>query len=98
MTARCVVGRCPGLQDKLYWRRVDSVFVTGIFHCFSKAKQPRWLPRRWVSLCGRETITSTGGQAIQRPTPVLRCGQCDGLEADRRGWDGSGTTTMDQVR
>lgn len=72
--------KLAGLRDKLYWREVH-----GRWHCFKKAGHPLY-----VSLCGRHERTRSGGQAISRPRPELRCGLCDGREMDRRGWTESG--------
>lgn len=76
-----------GLKDKLYWRRHPTVW-----HCF---KRPRG-ERVWTSLCGRAELTRTiGGSQIRRPPADLRCGRCDGLEMERRGWDVSGPVSDD---
>lgn len=71
-----------GFADKLYWRAGAS----GRWHCFKR----RAHDKGYISLCGRETREYAGGQAITRPVVWLRCGQCDGMEMDRRGWDESG--------
>lgn len=34
-----------------------------------------------MSLCGRSTITRSGGQSKQRPEALKRCARCDQLEA-----------------
>jgi hypothetical protein len=70
-----------GLTDKLYWRR-----ARGEWHCFKKLAQVRG----FISLCQRQEISSVRGQKISRPEAALRCGLCDGLEMERRGWQGSG--------
>jgi hypothetical protein len=70
-----------GLTDKLYWRK-----ARGEWHCFKKLAQVRG----FVSLCHRQEIPFVHGQKISRPEAPLRCGLCDGLEMERRGWDGSG--------
>ena len=70
-----------GLTDKLYWRR-----ARGEWHCFMKLGAIRG----FVSLCQRQEIALVRGQKISRPEALLRCGLCDGLEMERRGWDGSG--------
>lgn len=72
-----------GLRDKLYWRRVVTAW-----HCFKKLQGGGF-----ISLCYRHTIGKSGGQDIRRPSPLLRCGQCDGAEMRRRGWEESGTAT-----
>lgn len=73
-----------GWSDKLYWRRVGGYG----WHCFRrgvvKDKEPRF-----VSLCGRFKRERSGGQHIDRPEPIQRCGLCDGREAARRGHDES---------
>lgn len=85
-----------GFRDKLYWRFGASTLA----HCFKKSSELRngprgWVTLRvWVSLCGRATLTRSRGQAVERPEPRFRCGRCDGLEMERRGWDESGPTTM----
>jgi hypothetical protein len=70
-----------GLTDKLYWR-----IARGEWHCFKKLAQVRG----FVSLCRRREIALVLGQKISRPEAPLRCGVCDGLEMERRGWEGSG--------
>jgi hypothetical protein len=70
-----------GLTAKLYWRK-----ARGEWHCFRKLAQVRG----FVSLCERQEITSVRGQKISRPEAHLRCGVCDGLEKERRGWAFSG--------
>jgi hypothetical protein len=79
-----------GLVDKLYWRRVASGW-----HCFAPANNRR--PRLYESLCGRETLTRSGGQSITRPLPWLRCASCDGREMARRGWDEIGPETIPET-
>ena len=66
-----------GLRDKLYWRRTER----GPFHCFKKMSGGTY-----ISLCLRAEIPRSGGQAINRPIPALRCALCDTREARRRGW------------
>jgi hypothetical protein len=73
-------GTCSGLIDKLYWRETSP----GRFHCFTRGTD-----RKYHSLCGPHELTRIGGQACNRPRPVERCGRCDGLEAERRGWEES---------
>jgi hypothetical protein len=70
-----------GLTDKLYWRK-----ARGEWHCFKKLAQVRG----YVSLCQSREITAVRGQKISRPEAALRCGVCDGLEKERRGWAISG--------
>jgi hypothetical protein len=70
-----------GLTEKLYWRR-----SRGQWHCFKRLDQGRG----YISLCDRREISFVQGQKITRPEVHLRCGLCDGLEMERRGWDGSG--------
>ena len=76
MTAK----RGSGLTDKLYWRkpRFDR---RDLFHCFKRAAGGEY-----ISLCLRHEIPRSGGQAISRPRPELRCALCDTREAKRRGW------------
>jgi hypothetical protein len=71
----------PRLTDKLYWRK-----ARGEWHSFEKLAQVRG----YVSLCQRREIALVLGQQIARPEAALRCGACDGLEMERRGWEGSG--------
>lgn len=74
-----------GFKDKLYWRTISG----NVYHCYA------WMGRdaefkwdQWGALCGRLIIThKIGGQKIERPRPELRCGMCDVLEAERRGWE-----------
>jgi hypothetical protein len=80
---------CSGFKDKLYWR----VVANGIFHCFKRlAGAGGGRAVRCISLCQAYEIPRTGGQESRRPEPILRCGRCDGLEANRRGWNESGPT------
>ena len=74
-------GTPEGLTDKLYWRK-----ARGEWHCFRKLAQVRG----YISLCQGQEIRSVRGQKISRPEAALRCGVCDGLEMERRGWEGSG--------
>jgi hypothetical protein len=74
-------GTPDGLTDKLYWRR-----SRGEWHCFRKLPQVRG----YISLCQGREISFVQGQQIARPEAALRCGVCDGLEMERRGWEGSG--------
>ncbi len=74
-------GMPEGLTDKLYWRR-----ARGQWHCFKKLAQVR----RYISLCHRQEISSVRGQKISRPEAPLRCGLCDELEMEQRGWESSG--------
>lgn len=78
-----------GWIDKLYWRRRSE---REGFCCFKKTEGGKFR-----SLCGRSEITRTGGQKCERPKPVARCSRCDGLEAERRGWEESGPASTDQV-
>jgi hypothetical protein len=70
-----------GLPDKLYWRR-----SRGEWHYFKKLAQVRG----YVSLCQRREISFVQGQQIARPETELRCTECDGVEMELRGWEGSG--------
>jgi hypothetical protein len=70
-----------GLTDKLYWRK-----SRGEWHCFKKLAQVRG----YVSLCRRREISFVQGQQIARPEAHLRCSECDGVEMELRGWEGSG--------
>lgn len=79
-----VVGR--GLTDKLYWR------FTGRWHCFTRVEGGGY-----ISLCGNHSLKRSGGQSSRRPEPILRCGRCDNLEMDRRGWAESGPTLEPQL-
>ena len=74
-----------GFKDKLYWRR-----VAGFWHCFKKSRDPETGKRFYASLCGGHELDRSGGQALDRPAAVLRCGSCDGAEMHRRGWTESG--------
>jgi hypothetical protein len=47
-----------------------------------------------VSLCQRQEIAMVRGREISRPEAALRCGVCDGLEMERRGWKGSGPVSL----
>lgn len=67
-----------GLTDKLYWR-----VAGGSWHCFKKARGGNG----FESLCGRHQREKSGGQKTMRPHSHLRCGRCDGLEMERRGWE-----------
>jgi hypothetical protein len=78
-------GTPEGLTDKLYWRK-----ARGEWHCFRKLAQVRG----YISLCQRQEIRSVRGQKISRPEAALRCGVCDGLEMERRGWEGSGPVSL----
>lgn len=49
---------------------------------------------RYMSLCNAWYMERSGGQAIRRPIPLMRCGACDGAEMKRRGWDESGPATV----
>lgn len=81
-----------GLRDKLYWRNVG-----GDFHCFKRVEGGRGgTAARCISLCRREEISRSGGQASRRPEAILRCAICDGEEMKRRGWDESGPTLEPQ--
>ena len=77
-----------GLADKLYWRP-----LRGIWCCFRKVRNRGY----YVSLCGWRKRKRSGGQAARRPEAVLRCGRCDGLEIQRRGWEESGPVTERQI-
>jgi hypothetical protein len=70
-----------GLLEKLYWRKAKREW-----HSLHKLAQAR----RYVSLCQRREIALVQGQQIARPEAHLRCALCDGLEMERRGWDGKG--------
>jgi hypothetical protein len=71
--------------DNLYWRK-----ARGQWHCFKKIAQVRG----YVSLCQRQEIAMVRGREIARPEAHLRCGVCDGLEMERRGWVGSGPVSL----
>jgi hypothetical protein len=73
------------LTDHLYWRK-----ARGQWHCFKKIAQVRG----YVSLCQRLEIAMVRGREISRPEAALRCGMCDGLEMERRGWVGSGPVSL----
>jgi hypothetical protein len=77
-------GTPEGLTDKLCWRR-----ARGEWHCFQKLAQVRG----YVSLCQRREIALALGQQIARPEAALRCSLCDGVEMERRGWEGSREAT-----
>lgn len=77
-----------GFTDKLFWRSIPRL-SPDTAHCFKKSDG-----HGWVSLCGRWVTKRIGGQACSRPRPELRCGLCDGLEMERRGWDESGPDTL----
>lgn len=79
-----------GLRDKLYWRA--GINAGAVFHCYTKN-----IGRGYRSLCGALRVMKIGGRASQRPEPVLRCARCDGLEAERRGWDESGPTLLPRI-
>lgn len=82
-----------GLSDKLYWRQVGVLSdARGRYHCFKRAASGPNHRARCVSLCGRHAIERSGGQACRRPEVILRCGECDGREMERRGWEESGPT------
>jgi hypothetical protein len=84
-----VSGQGAGLRDPIYWRPF------GRFHAFVRVKGEPGV--KYASLCGRVAYgprERIGGQATRRPSPELRCGLCDGLEMERRGWAESGPTTM----
>jgi hypothetical protein len=70
-----------GLTDKLYWRK-----TRGEWHRFKKLGPIRG----FRSLCQRQEIALVRGQNISRPEARLLCGSCDGLEIERRAWEGSG--------
>jgi hypothetical protein len=74
-----------GLTDNLFWRKARKQW-----HCFKKIAQVRG----YVSLCQRLEIAMVRGREISRPEAVLRCGVCDGLEMERRGWVGSGPVSL----
>lgn len=78
-----------GLEDKLYWRFVEA---DGRWHCFKRTDERRGGQIVLISLCQRFERVRSGGQSSRRPEPGFRCGFCDGREATRRGWDGSGPT------
>jgi hypothetical protein len=78
-----------GITDKLYWRK-----GRGQWHCFKKLAQARG----YVSLCERQEIALVLGQQISRPEADLRCGVCDGLEMELRGWRGSGPVSPRRAR
>lgn len=67
-----------GLTDKLYWRYV------GGWRCFKKLHGGGY-----ISLCERVEISHSCGQSCNRPPVTMRCGMCDGREAERRGKDES---------
>lgn len=74
---------CKHLRDPVYWRDVD-----GKWHAFQKAGH-----KYWISMCGAYDMQNLcGGAQTTRPRPELRCGRCDGLEMDLRGWEESGPT------
>jgi hypothetical protein len=81
VTLTTMLETSKGLTEKLYWRR-----SRGQWHCFKRLDQGRG----YISLCDRREISFVQGQKIARPEAHLRCGLCDGLEMERRGWDGSG--------
>jgi len=91
---RKTAGQGCGFSDKLYWR-----FIAGggfhVWHCFKKLEGPG--QPLWQSLCGLHEIDRTNGQAIMRPRTEMRCGRCDGLEMERRGWEESGPATTGEV-
>jgi hypothetical protein len=70
-----------GFTDKLYWRKPKTLNNSAVYHCFKRVEGGGYR-----SLCGWWQRTRSGGQAIERPKPTLRCGRCDILEAERRGW------------
>ncbi len=75
-----------GFQDKLYWRQPGPGRV---WHCFKKV-----VGGGYLSLCDRFELTRSGGQAVDRPDPWLRCSTCDVAEMKRRGWEESGPTRL----
>lgn len=79
---------CSGFKDKLYWRQSASY----LWHCYKRLEGGGY-----VSLCGRSTRERSGGQACNRPEPILRCGGCDSTEIQRRGWAESGPTLVPQI-
>jgi hypothetical protein len=79
--------KLSGLKDKLYWRE-----VSGRFHCFAATSIRIGDGTRYRSLCLWHWLRKVNGQQNARPEPVRRCARCDNLEAERRGWDGSGPT------
>lgn len=74
-------------RDKLYWRRVGVTW-----HCFKKTVDDAG-KRSFVALCGRHELPKSYGGATRRPNVYLRCGRCDNLEMERRGWEESGPET-----
>lgn len=72
-----------GLMDKLYWRWLTPSSL--IAHCFKRHEGGEFR-----SLCGPWSLTHSRGQAVNRPPAMLRCGVCDGMEMERRGWQESG--------
>ncbi len=72
---------CLGLSDKLYWRKL----ATERWHCYKKVEGGGF-----QSLCGPHFTSRSHGQECRRPSVHRRCGRCDGLEMERRGWDESG--------
>lgn len=82
-----------GLADKLYWRLPAGYTARSAYHCFKKAGK-----KRYVALCGRFELTTTGGQAIDRPIELARCAICDGREMARRGADESLPERIDPKR
>ena len=76
-----------GFSDKLYWR-----YFHGLWHCLKKTRKADGYEYR--SLCQNVALPPGRlcGQDCRRPRPELRCGICDGKEADRRGWEESGPT------
>jgi hypothetical protein len=75
-----------GFTDKLYWRE-----RSGTWHCFTRSTGGGY-----VSLCERFRLSNSGGQSVDRPAAIKRCGLCDGLEMKRRGWDESGPERPDR--
>ena len=74
-----------GLKDKLYWRQHKD---RGPWHCFKRIQSDA---KEWQSLCGHYfKVGRIGGGECKRPNAWLRCGICDGLEMERRGWTESG--------
>jgi hypothetical protein len=73
------------VTDHLYWRK-----ARGQWHCFKKIAGVRG----YVSLCQRQEIAMVRGREISRPEAALRCGVCDGLEMELRGWEGSGPVSL----
>ena len=78
-----------GLADKIYWRQVGGGWS---WHAFKRlAEQFKFQGKtiRYGSLCGSVHIERSGGQDCRRPYALMRCGRCDNLEMQRRGWEES---------